>query len=448
MPTAGYNQWSAPNTGFPFGVNPTLKRLFGATPSSTPKQLATLDFSSGPPTSPSTATWALSPVPTFTDRLLFMTSDSSGNFWVVNKGSGVAADFRLQAYSISSGSQVSSTATLGTGVNQVPDMSSWVFRAGSTAFSVGGTAHLALWYGVYNSSLFTWDSVFLQIYDVSSGSPSAVASISFDLDPVGFSLALDAGVFYDGVGSLWAFAYTLDGSGQPTGGTLYKFSVPGYTQVASASFSGTYGFVGDPATGHIYLLNTDGSVSDVNPTTLVATNHPGLGASIASNPIGIAGLVGYPIQMNPITYAMLNPIYGMSTDPTTSQFFIASTGGAFPRVQNFIAVDTLVPFTDWGLGISSHSQPVWMPSEQAMVYLTSSAGPTFAWYELIYSPLSPLTLPTTVSLTAGVRIGAAQDIPIIYEYLAFPEFLERDPSTGSAWTPTGLSDTLFGAKFD
>jgi hypothetical protein len=56
----------------------------------------------------------------------------------------------------------------------------------------------------------------------------------------------------------------------------------------------------------------------------------------------------------------------------------------------------------------------------------------------------------TVSLTSTGsvdHIAAAQDVPITYEYLAFPAFLETDPSTGSPWTPTGLSDTLFGAKF-
>jgi hypothetical protein len=55
----------------------------------------------------------------------------------------------------------------------------------------------------------------------------------------------------------------------------------------------------------------------------------------------------------------------------------------------------------------------------------------------------------TVSLTSTGsvdHIGAAQTEPTSYKYVT-PEFLETDPSTGSPWTPSGLSDTLFGAKF-
>jgi hypothetical protein len=167
--------------------------------------------------------------------------------------------------------------------------------------------------------------------------------------------------------------------------------VPGYAPVASASFSGTYSFIGDSCTGHIYLLNADGSVSDVDPVTLVATNHHGI-----STPVPVSG-DSYPVLHSTVTRAMLNPTFGMSTDPVTSQFFMASsvTGGvfdatAYTRVQNFIAIDTLVPFADWGLSDIPGSPPMWVPFEQAMFYMGGPSGTSpIYWYELKYSALSP-----------------------------------------------------------
>jgi hypothetical protein len=97
---------------------------------------------------------------------------------------------------------------------------------------------------------------------------------------------------------------------------------------------------------------------------------------------------------------MRNPIYGISTDPVTSQFFIASTvtgGGArlaFTRIQNFTTIDTLVPFIDWGLIDTPLSNPVWVPWDQAMLYPGGpSGGTTVGWYELLYPKLSAITSP-------------------------------------------------------
>src|ERR1035437_9202967 len=253
----GFNRWAvSPFLGgfgsgaSTVGIDARLKQVFtyatagypfgGGDPSI--PELYTFDFSAGVPGSPSSVNWDQSPIdPTSTFLLgAVLPSDFLDNVWVLNRYPGQPST--LQAYSISSGSQVSSTPT------PTPDSTYALLAA--TSFSVGGLAQLAVWYGVYNEVSFTFDSVFLQIYDVSTGSPSAVAALSFTLDE-GDSAAVDGGVFYDGVGSLWVCTYSQDDSGLPTGGTLHKFSVPGYVSVASATFSGTYGFIGDSCTGHI-----------------------------------------------------------------------------------------------------------------------------------------------------------------------------------------------------
>jgi hypothetical protein len=87
-------------------------------------------------------------------------------------------------------------------------------------------------------------------------------------------------------------------------------------------------------------------------------------------------------------------------------------------------------------------------TQQAIWSDSGASGFSAGWFTLA---LKTPSAPTSVSLTSrGTvdHISAAQDFPILYEYLSFPEFLERDPSTGAAWTPTGLSGTLFGAKFN
>lgn len=404
MPANGFNVWDMPfqtivNAGYvSLGVDTANQAAFafgsaGADSFSvnSPAEIYRFDFFGGvTPSAPSNVLFNVSPsgYPTNSafDQVGVFCLDALNNIWVYNEFGGGTL---LQSYSAISGSQISSTSVYGAGggfAYPVADIVPFVWN---------GIAHIGVWFKQFNQALASDDAAILQVYDVSSGSPSPVGAVTIPINPiiVDFTQWMDTALFFDGF-HLYAFRVDVDpATAYPTGGTLFQISLSGFT-VASASFAGAYSFTGNMSDGHIYLLNINGSVSDIDSTLTLVANYPGLAG--AGFDVGFSPFVGGSSQFRTpyVVYAMKNSQFGTSIDVNTDQFFINSATietlrSNFERIQVFLPIDDLGIPADWGVTTTAHV-PMWIPFRQSMLVPCFTGGDPLPWkiYEFIYTPLT------------------------------------------------------------
>lgn len=394
MPANGFNAYNTTDFAIPVGMfGQTLVAYGGTAPN---YSFYNFDFATS---SVSVVPWnytVLTPPPfPAADPLYlhFAGLDALGNLWVQQSYflSGHVPVILTQAISCTTGNAVYSGSDQLTGVDTTGDT--------GVPFLFGNQAHIAAWDEEFNTlPVPTLAGVILRVFNVSTSVPVLVGSITFTPDWENGSDMMNGEVFFDGVDSLWVMQNSENplNSAILTSATLYKLHFPSMAIVGSLSFSGVYGFVGDPSNKHVYVLGADGTVFDVDTTLTVVASYS-LGATISAP--GAVGFSGSPVSQTWATSMMTNSTYGTSVDPCTGQFFLAHntvvvgsySGRTFTRVQAFGAIDTLSQFIDWGANYSDGYLPLWVPSRQSVG--TAGGPPGTLFFEFLYTAL---TCPTGV----------------------------------------------------
>jgi hypothetical protein len=280
----------------------------------------------------------------------------------------------LQGYDVASGAQVSST-DIGYA------FASYFAVESLGTFQHNGEAYIGVWILARTTPTA---SLYLQFYNVDSGTPvdAGFISITVDVQNNNFD-GVKYKCFYDGAGSVFVLHQTLDFSANLTG-ELIKIDVATMGST-SQSFSDAWSFIGNPVVGNINIILSDGTIRVIDTSFNLINIYGGLGGNSRAWMTGLGNGTGFNrgTAADPCA-AMNGPKYGQSVETTNQLFFTFSgLGTSIPpasfnppsilnRLVDYTIETTATAYTDWGVGIQ-FAPSVYLSSEYAFMY-SSAVG--------------------------------------------------------------------------